>query len=143
MHTISGRKVYYCNFQLFLFEICPLKSWPCRSANLILEFRYVFMRTRSNPCPLALLRKCSLITSCHFRKFKCRISSNYWASPILNDSMACQDSSAFTANPVSIADPAHQPGSREIVDTDSTGYWLPSQPGVPSRWISCRALCLS
>ena len=34
------------NFQLFLFEILPLKHWPCRSANLILELRSVFMRTR-------------------------------------------------------------------------------------------------
>ena len=51
-HNISRRwKVYNCNFQLFLFEIALLKNWPCRSANLILEFRSVFMRVRPNPCP--------------------------------------------------------------------------------------------
>ena len=41
-HDISREwKVYNCNFQLFLFEILPLKNWPLRSANMILESQSV------------------------------------------------------------------------------------------------------
>ena len=41
-HNISREwKVYNCNFQLFLFEILPLKNWPFKSANMILESQSV------------------------------------------------------------------------------------------------------
>ena len=62
------------NFQLFLFEILPLKNWPCRSANLILKLRSVFMRTRQNPCLV-----CAFTLALFFytnKRSKCNTTAN-------------------------------------------------------------------